>query len=152
MGRKLQLIQKANDIFNYALTDPSSSASSRLTGTAKIMIAPAPAFSAETAFLRPNYSISVIGDRSARDLPNLRRALYPDRSLNYEWRFSGRWRRRSCAPIPRWSQPAGITLGVLWGRNGHCRFFRPRPRSHNQCLRISSAQTRTNGMSVPCPG
>jgi hypothetical protein len=140
-GTESQLIQKADDIYNYAQTDPLV-----------IGVFPFDWYSDNYDCARAgqfcgngvpatNYSIPVIGNRSVRDLPNLRaRYIQIGRSIlsgpfldvgtgGPSIQFVG----GASVPGSPWSPSGGTTAVVS--------FFDPELGSTNQALRISSGAT-----------
>jgi hypothetical protein len=137
-GTEAQLIEKANDIFTYALTDPLVIGVFPFDWYSENYDCASAGVFCGNGVPVTNYSISVIGNRSARDLPNLRaryiqigHSIMNGAFLDFgagapSIQFLG----GSSLPASPWVSSGGTTAIVD--------FFDPDLGATNQCLRISS--------------
>jgi hypothetical protein len=137
-GTETQLIQKANDIFSYALTDPLVIGVFPFDWYSENYDCASAGVFCGNGVPATNYSIAVIGNRSARDLPNLRaryiqigHSIMNGAFLDFgagdpSLQFLG----GAALPASPWISSGGATLVS--------NFFDPDLGATNQCLRISS--------------
>ena len=137
-GTETQLIEKANDIFTYALTDPLVIGVFPFDWYSENYDCASAGVFCGNGVPATNYSIAVIGSRSARDLPNLRaryiqighsimNGAFLDFGVGEPFlQFLG----GPALPASPWISSGGATLIT--------NFFDPDLGATNQCLRISS--------------
>src|SRR6266403_2595351 len=141
-GTETQLIQKANDIFMYALTDPLVIGVFPFDWYSENYDCASAGVFCGNGVPTTNYSITVIGNRSARDLPNLRaryiqigHSIMNGAFLDFDagdpsTRFLG----GSSQPASPWVSSGGTTAIVD--------FIDPDLGATNQCMRISSGANK----------
>jgi hypothetical protein len=137
-GTESQLIQKANDIFTYALIEPLVIGVFPFDWYSDNYDCASAGVFCGNGVPATNYSIAVIGNRSARDLPNLRaryiqigHSVMNGAFLDFgtgepSLQFLG----GSALPSSPWISSGGATTIT--------NFFDPDIGATNQCLRISS--------------
>ena len=137
-GTETQLIQKANDIFSYALTDPLVIGVFPFDWYSENYDCASAGVFCGNGVPATNYSINVIGNRSARDLPNLRaryiqigHSIMNGAFLDFgagspSIQFLG----AGSLPASPWISSGGATAMID--------FYDPDLQTTNQCLRISS--------------
>ena len=142
-GTETQLIQKANDIFTYAQTDPLVLGVFPFDWYSDNYDCASAGVFCGNGVPTTNYSISVIGNRSARDLPNLRaRYIQIGRSImngafldvgagDPSIQFLGGPSLPASPWIPSQSGGTDGTTSIV-------DFFDPDLGATNQCLRINS--------------
>ncbi len=138
-GTETQLIQKGNDIFTYALTDPLVIGVFPFDWYSENYDCASAGVFCGNGVPATNYSIPVIGNRSARDLPNLRaRYIQIGHSImnGAFLDFGGgdpsiQFLGGPSLPGSPWVSSGGLTAIV--------NFFDPDLGATNQCLRISSS-------------
>jgi hypothetical protein len=142
-GTETQLIQKANDIFAYALTDPLVVGIFPFDWYSENYDCASAGVFCGNGVPTTNYSISVIGNRSVRDMPNLRaRYIQIGHSImngafvdigagDPSIQFLG----GSSLPASPW---VSSQSGGTGGTTAIIDFFDPDLGATNQCLRINS--------------
>lgn len=137
-GTETQLIQKANDIFTYALTDPLVVGVFPFDWYSDNYDCASAGVFCGNGVPATNYSIPVSGNRSARDLPNLRACYIQIGHSIMNGAFldfgagepSIQFLGGSSLPASPWISSGGATAVID--------FFDPDLQTTNQCLRISS--------------
>jgi len=142
-GNETQLIQKANDIFTYALTDPLVIRVYPFDWYRDNYDCASAGVFCGNGVPATNYSISVIGNRSARDLPNLRaRYIEIGHSIINGAFLDFGTGESSVQFLGGPSLPASPWIASQSGGTGGTTsivdFFDPDIGATNQCLRINS--------------
>jgi hypothetical protein len=142
-GTESQLIEKANDIFTYAQTDPLVIGVFPFDWYSENYDCASAGVFCGNGVPATNYSISVIGNRSARDLPNLRaRYIQIGQSIMNGAFLDVGAGGPSIHFLGGPSQPASPWIssqsGGTGGTTAIINFFDPELGATNQALRINS--------------